>query len=62
MSMISSIGLYRIKSKSIKNSFMIIVDDFEGEFPNTREQLMLLPGVGRKTANDVLSVSFGFQL
>lgn len=55
---IKSIGLYRNKARSILAACKMIVDEFEGKVPNTRETLMKLPGVGRKTANVVLSVGF----
>lgn len=59
MAIINSIGLYRMKAKNIKKTCRILVEEYGGEVPNTREELMRLPGVGRKTANVVLSVGFG---
>lgn len=56
---IRRIGLYRNKARSILAACKMIVEEFEGRVPNTREALMKLPGVGRKTANVVLSVGFG---
>lgn len=56
---IRSIGLYRNKAKNIQALSQKILDDFGGEVPSTREGLESLPGVGRKTANVVLSVAFG---
>lgn len=56
---IRSIGLYRNKAKNIQALSQKILDDFDGEVPSTREGLESLPGVGRKTANVVLSVAFG---
>lgn len=58
MEIINSIGLYRMKSKNIKQTCRILVEEYGGEVPHTREELMRLPGVGRKTANVVLSVGF----
>ena len=55
---INKIGLYRNKSKFIVAASKILVEKFNGEVPRTREDLMLLPGVGRKTANVVLAVAF----
>jgi endonuclease-3 len=55
---IKKIGLYRNKAKSILASCKMIMEEFNGEVPDTREKLMQLPGVGRKTANVVLSVGF----
>ncbi len=53
-----SIGLYRNKAKFIKNTSKILVEEFDGEVPDNRTDLMKLPGVGRKTANVVMSVAF----
>lgn len=55
---IRSIGLYRTKAKNIKKLCQTLLDDFNGEVPKTREELMQLAGVGRKTANVVMSVAF----
>lgn len=55
---IKRIGLYRNKARSILAACKMIAEDFNGKVPNTREALMKLPGVGRKTANVVLSVGF----
>jgi len=55
---IRSIGLYRAKAKNILATCQILVDKYGGEVPQTREELVQLPGVGRKTANVVLSVGF----
>lgn len=57
--LIKSIGLYKNKAKNLKNMSEILVEKFDGKVPNTREGLESLPGVGRKTANVVLSVAFG---
>lgn len=56
---IRSLGLYRNKAKNIRLCSQQLVEQFHGEVPQTREALMGLPGVGRKTANVVLSVAFG---
>ncbi len=58
---IRTIGFFRNKSKHILNTSRIIIEDYDGEVPDTREELMKLPGVGRKTANVVLSNAFGVQ-
>ncbi len=55
---IKTIGLYRNKAKSIKGCAQGLIDMYQGEVPNTMKALMALPGVGRKTANVVLSVCF----
>jgi len=54
-------GFYKNKSKNIIEASKKIVNDFKGEIPRTREELMTLPGVGRKTANVILSNAFGVQ-
>jgi len=56
---IKSIGLYKNKSKNIKASCKMIIDNFNGQVPSTMEELLQLPGVGRKTANVVLGDVFG---
>lgn len=56
--MIRSIGLYRTKAKNIQKLCQTLIDKFDGEVPNTRKGLMSLAGVGRKTANVVMSVAF----
>jgi len=56
---IKSTGFYRNKALSIKGSCSKIVEEFDGKVPNTMEDLVTLPGVGRKTANCVLGDAFG---
>lgn len=56
--LIKTVGLYRTKAKNIKNSSKILVIEYNGEVPKTRKELMKLPGVGRKTANVVMSNAF----
>jgi endonuclease-3 len=56
---IKSIGLYRNKAKNVVALSQKLISNFAGEVPRTREELMTLPGVGRKTANVVLSMAFG---
>jgi len=56
---IKTIGLYRNKAKNVIALSRMLVDRFGGEVPRTREELVMLPGVGRKTANVVLSMAFG---
>lgn len=56
---IRSTGFYRNKSKSVKNACKMIIKKFSGEVPGTMEELLELPGVGRKTANVILGVIFG---
>ncbi len=52
------IGFYRIKAKNIQKLSRILNDNYHGEVPRTREELILLPGVGRKTANCILNYAF----
>jgi endonuclease III len=56
---ISSIGLYNAKAKNVIALCRILVEQYDGEVPHTREALEALPGVGRKTANVVLNTAFG---
>ncbi|WP_276693446.1 endonuclease III, partial [Exiguobacterium chiriqhucha] len=56
--LIKRIGLYRNKAKNVKALSMQIVERHDGIVPSDRESLEALPGVGRKTANVVLSVAF----
>lgn len=55
---IKSIGLYRTKAKNIKKLCQVLLDDYNGEVPRTKEELIKLAGVGRKTANVVASIAF----
>lgn len=56
---IKTIGLYRNKAKNVVALSEKLIADFGGEVPRTHAELMTLPGVGRKTANVVLSMAFG---
>jgi endonuclease III len=56
---IRTIGLYPTKARNLMATCRILVDQYGGEVPRTREALESLPGVGRKTANVVLNVAFG---
>ena len=56
---IKTIGLYRNKAKNVIKLSAMIVERFGGEVPRTRDELVQLPGVGRKTANVVLNEAFG---
>ena len=57
-SIIRSIGFYNTKAERIKQVSKIIVEKFQGIVPNEAEDLLELPGVGRKTANCVLVYAF----
>ncbi len=52
-------GFYRNKAKHIRAAAAILVRDFKGEVPHTMKELLVLPGVARKTANVMLSNAFG---
>lgn len=56
---IKTIGLWRNKAKNVIALSQMILDEFGGVVPQTREELVRLPGVGRKTANVVLNEAFG---
>lgn len=59
MEILKTIGLYKNKSKFIIETSKKLIEEFNGEVPQTREELMTLPGTGRKTANVVLAEGFG---
>lgn len=52
-------GLFRTKANDIKNSAKLLLERFGGRVPDTMEELLTLPGVGRKTANLILSDLYG---
>lgn len=56
--MIKSCGVYKNKSRSIINTSRILIENYSSMVPSTMEELIKLPGVGRKTANVVLSNAF----
>lgn len=56
---IKGCGLYRRKSRHLMEAARLLCEKFGGTVPRTRKELMTLPGVGRKTANVVLSTGFG---
>lgn len=58
-SYIKTIGLYNAKGANIIKTCRLIIDQFDGQVPRTREELESLPGVGRKTANVILNTAFG---
>lgn len=59
MPLINSIGLYRNKARNIVATARALCERHQGQLPQTREELMQLPGVGRKTANVVVGVLYG---
>ncbi len=52
-------GFYKNKARAIKNCCQVLVEKYNGQVPDTLEELVELPGVGRKTANAVLANAFG---
>jgi endonuclease-3 len=56
---LKTIGLYRNKASNLLKTCQILIDQYQGQVPRSREALESLPGVGRKTANVVLNVAFG---
>jgi len=57
--MIRSTGFYRNKSKNIVNLAKQVMERFSGRLPDVREELVTLPGIGRKSANVILAMGFG---
>ncbi|MCB9057557.1 MAG: endonuclease III [Calditrichae bacterium] len=57
---IKTVGLYKSKAKNLAATCKILAEQFDGDIPATREELVELPGVGRKTANVVLSIAKDF--
>jgi endonuclease-3 len=57
--LIKTIGLFRTKAKNVVALSQMLLDEFGGEVPANRDQLMRLPGVGQKTANVVMNIAFG---
>ena len=56
---IKTIGLFNSKAKNIIETCRLLIEQHDGQVPNTREELDALPGVGRKTASVVLNTAFG---
>lgn len=56
---IKSIGLYNTKAQNVLKTCALLIEKYNGEVPDSREELEALPGVGRKTANVVLNTAFG---
>lgn len=57
--LISSLGLYRNKARSIRNFAREVTEGYDGEIPDTMEELVTLSGVGRKCANVILAECYG---
>ncbi len=58
---IKGCGLFRSKTKYLLKTCNLLLEEYQGQVPESREELMKLPGVGRKTANVILSTAFGQQ-
>ncbi len=58
---IRSVNFFNNKAKSIQKTAMMLQEKFSGKVPQTMEELTMLPGVARKTANIVLSAAFGMN-
>ena len=56
---IKQTGFFRNKAKNIKNASKMLIKKFDGQVPNTMKEILLLPGVARKTANVVLTSAYG---
>lgn len=56
---IKTIGLYNSKAKNVIAQAEMLLNEYDGEVPQTRDELVRLPGCGRKTANVVLNIAFG---
>ena len=56
---IKTIGLFNTKAKNVIKQAQMLVDEFDGNIPQDRSDLVKLAGVGRKTANVVLNIAFG---
>lgn len=56
---IKSTGFFRAKARNLRGMAARLVDDFDGVMPRTIEELIKLPGVGRKTANVLLGTAYG---
>ncbi|MEE9117306.1 MAG: endonuclease III, partial [Calditrichia bacterium] len=56
-----TLGLYKSKAKNILNTCRLLLDKYNGDIPTTRKELIQFPGVGRKTANVVLSIAHDFD-
>lgn len=55
---IKSLGLYKTKAKNLQKMAQMLIKEYDGKVPSEEKDLLKLPGVGRKTANVILSVAF----
>jgi endonuclease III len=56
---IYSTGFYKVKARNIRNAARVLLDRFDGVVPPTIDELVTIPGVGRKSANDIVGHCFG---
>ncbi len=56
--LVYGVGLYRTKARNIKKLAQVLLEDYRGQVPDEFEELMKLPGVGRKSANVIMAVGF----
>ena len=54
-------GLYKMKAKNIKDSSLMLIEEFDGKLPDTMEELLRFPGVGRKIANLLLCALYSLR-
>lgn len=57
--LIFPVGFYHTKAKHLKKTARMLVSEFNGDVPQTIQELLSLPGIGRKSANLILAVAFG---
>lgn len=57
--LIYPVGFFRTKAKRLPKLARILIEEYEGKVPDSLEELLKLPGVGRKTANLVVTIAFG---
>lgn len=57
--LIFPVGFYHTKARHLKDMSRMLIEEFDGKVPRTMDELLSLPGIGRKSANLVLSVAFG---
>lgn len=57
--LIKPVGFYNAKARNLHGMCEMLINEFDGEIPQTRDELLRLPGVGRKVANLVLNICFG---
>lgn len=61
-SYVKTINFYNNKVKSIQKACLYLLENHKGEMPNTMEELIKIPGIGRKSANVILNESFGISV